>query len=294
MATSKAKKKGDKIEDNFCVCCQRVWVIDDFYKTDSEIYGIGYIDICKDCVNDLFKKDMKKYEIEACVYYMCARLDFPFIKKAYEAFLEKVTDMKTRNPFYFGIYLTQLNNIKSKKDKWTRFSDSNVELGQIKKLKQHEASLEEKIDNLKLIWGDFDTETIIDDLQFLEYRFEYWTGEEELDKSKETLYRDLCKVELTQRKIEENCGDTKSIQSQKLSLMKTLKLDNIQERKEYSLVEEMIESQIKEIEENEPCDIFDPKLREQNEDYLKIKEGWEDVKRCLKNLLLGHKDYNIK
>ena len=111
--------------------------------------------------------------------------------------------------------------------------------------------------------------------------------------SQETLYRRLCLVELAIRKKDENGQDTKEEQKQLLQLMKALEIDDFKNTKDLSMAEKIIESQIAWMEEEEPA--FHYKDLEKYKDFLGAESYWENhVKRPLRNLLIGSKEYTLK
>ena len=94
MAT-KAKAKSSVM----CVCIRdsREYPSDRFYEhRNTEIFPKGYIPYCKDCCNDMLQYYLKKTgTIEASMWYICALLDIPFIKRVFEKTQELNKDTDT-------------------------------------------------------------------------------------------------------------------------------------------------------------------------------------------------------
>ena len=100
-------------------------------------------------------------------------------------------------------------------------------------------------------------------------------------------------VELAIRKKDESGEDTKEEQKQLLQLMKALEIDDFKNTKDLSMAEKIIESQIAWMEEEEPA--FHYKDLEKYKDFLGAESYWENhVKRPLRNLLIGSKEYTLK
>ena len=74
-----------------------------------------------------------------------------------------------------------------------------------------------------------------------------------------------------------------------ITLMQKLKIDNFAENKDKSDIDKIIERQIWEVENTEPCEIID---RDYYKDFCDLGKDWgKDILRCVKNLLVGSKDY---
>ena len=123
----KAKTKAKSSVLCMCIKDGREYPSDRFYAHKNlEIFPKGYIPYCKDCCNDILQYYLKKTgTIEASIWYMCALLDIPFIKRVFE----KVQDMHVETDKFFETYYTYLWGAKSMKkalDTWESFSDSDV------------------------------------------------------------------------------------------------------------------------------------------------------------------------
>ena len=281
------------IKESFCVGCGRTYAIESFYKSPNPLHYNGDLPYCKECCNSISRKHLKDYaNLESAMWMSCAELSIPFIRKVFNG-LEDALSIKGkvgRGYNYVGNYLKIFTATKKAKDHWESFADTDVSFGDIVNVKKHDESVRNEMERFRLDWGYQE----IEDYQFLEYRFEYYTeGLGDLKPSQETLYRRLCLVELAIRKKDEAGGDTKEEQKQLIQLMKTLKIDDFSNTKDLSMAEKIIEAQIAWMEEEEPA--FHYKDPEKYKDFFGIGAYWGDhVLRPLKNLLVGSKEYTLK
>lgn len=281
------------ITESYCIGCGRPYPIDRFYKSPNPLHYNHVLPYCKDCCNRMCHDYIKKYgNLESALWMSCSNLGIPFTKRAFEALERKISekDKIGQRYNYVGNYLQSMNTNRKNSDTWESFADTDVSFGDIKNLQKHEESIRAEMEHFKLDWGNQEVE----DYQYLEYRYEYYTdGLGELKPSQETLYRRLCLVELAIRKKEEAHQDTKDEQKQLIQLMKTLEIDDFKNTKDLSMAEKIIESQIAWMEEEEPA--YHYKDLEKYKDFLGAEAYWEDhVKRPLRNLLLGSKEYTLK
>jgi hypothetical protein len=87
MAT-KTKIKIDSI--GYCCECKREYPIDKFYVSNANMLGNGHLNYCQDCCEDILKYFLKKKgTMESAVYFTCAKLDVPFIRRVYDSTIEK-------------------------------------------------------------------------------------------------------------------------------------------------------------------------------------------------------------
>ncbi|MGL5691025.1 MAG: hypothetical protein ACRDD8_09415 [Bacteroidales bacterium] len=277
-----------KIKEYQCLKCGFFFGEDSLYKAYNKTYKDGVIPFCKECVLEIIKANINKYTtLESGIYFACALLDIPYIKEIIED-CEKDFKVTTRRKDYIGIYLNKLEKVD--KNLYNGFCDSNVGLDQIKDISQFGRTMVEREKDLKIVWGSNKTP---EQYQFLEYRYDTWTKEiDDITTTQEALYRDLCLVELKHREAMDEGIDTKNLQAQKLNLMKTLKIDRIEEKKEED-IEKFLEGRIAIVEREKPSFYYEDKYK--NVDF----SGYEDymeahIKRPFRNLLMGTKEYKIK
>lgn len=291
-----------KINVCHCISCQRGYPIDRFYKTKSNTTFLpeGVIPYCENCCEDIFNYYLSKtQDVQEAYRFTCAKVDIPFIQKVYdtvsqynEKLMKNKRNKENPNEHMFKNYYMFLwgeKSIESDIDKWNDYSDSDIPYTAIVKSDSNDSENDDYI-RFELDWGKQSYE----DYQFLEYRWNFWTSDSPINKAQETLYRQLCLVELRKRKKESvsdgQLGEsTKEEQEMILRLMKELKINNFEEKKDKSLVEMMIESQIAEIEQTDPCETVD---KEYYKDYCDIEKSWgKQILRALKNLLVGSNEF---
>jgi hypothetical protein len=278
-----------------CMCIKdgREYPSDRFYAHKNlEIFPKGYIPYCKDCCNDILQYYLKKTgTIEASIWYMCALLDIPFIKRVFE----KVQDMHVETDKFFETYYTYLwgqYSTKKALDTWESFADSDVDFKDISGLTQSDEGIKAQIEELELNWGYQESE---EDYKFLEYLYNKYTqGIEFENPQQEDLYRDLCLARLEKRKAEQGKIDTDitKIQGRILTIMNKLKLDDFESTKPKSLSEQLIFAKIPMIESKRPWDIYNKtqeyKLSSKRRQYYK-----DLVLRPTLNSLVNNRDFNI-
>ena len=134
---------------------------------------------------------IKKYgNLESALWLSCANINIPFTRKAFEALERKIAEKdKIGSAFnYVGNYLQVMNTNRKNSDHWEEFADTDVSFGDIKNIQKHEESIKAQAEQFRLDWGYHEVE----DYQFLEYRYEYYTeGLGELTPSQETACSSL-------------------------------------------------------------------------------------------------------
>lgn len=292
-----------KINICHCISCQRGYPVDRFYRTKSNATFLpeGVIPYCEDCCEEIYNYYLSKtQDVQEAYRYTCAKMDIPFIQKVYNevtAYNEKQMKSKKKNKenpneHMFRTYYMFLWGEKSLEtdiDKWEDYSDSDVPFTTVVKT-DNQGELDDYT-RFELDWGKQDYE----DYQFLEYRFDYWTKDKVIDRVQEEYYRQLCLIELRKRKKESNRNEggigesTKEEQELIMKLIDKLKIANFEEVKQKSLTEQMIENQIYEIENKEPCEVID---REFYKDYCDIGKNWgKQVLRAVRNILSGSAEF---
>lgn len=259
------------------------------------------VPFCKDCINKLMTKYMSEgHSIEGALYLVCALNNTPYIaekvKKTFE-FVESESKRGSMVKNIFGVYYNGLSKEKSKHHLWLDFSSTDIDYkdiaSKIEKLEIQKGDIQQ----LELDWGK---QAELEDYSLLDYWFEELVEDRIVSKGEELLYRDLCLARLKKRKIEQyNPNSEKEvndniskIQTQINGLMKLLKIDNFQEKKQESIVERILESRIAIIERTKPAYHF--RDLKKNEDFLgRGKYFYDHIYRAFKNVLTGSKLYNI-
>lgn len=278
------------LKDSFCLGCNRMHDLTEFYESDNLYHANAVSPYCKNASREIMTYYFKQTgKLETALYFTCSIMGYPFLKEVFEAFKEKLATKKNigNSTNYFEIYYKEFKAMTNFEDEESvDFTMTDIALSSVTDIKKSEASLKLDMEGLSLVWGSKD----IADLQFLEYRYEVYTRDVLLTPAQETLYRQLCLVELSKRQ-KESLGDTTNTEQKMiLDLMSKLKIDNFAVTQEKSDIDRMLEGQIAEMEKNMPCEIYDQK--ELYKDYCGIGAYWNDyILRPVKNLLTGSKDY---
>lgn len=100
--------------------------ISNFYRAPSKsIYsGIGYVAVCKECIDKYYEEYVKKYkDEEEAIYYLCMLLDLPFSHGDYEGAVQHSS--KTGWKLYQSFF-KQLNSFGEVNSSGTCFTDSEI------------------------------------------------------------------------------------------------------------------------------------------------------------------------
>lgn len=287
----KAKSKSTVM--GYCVQDSREYPADRFYAhNNTELFPKGLVPYCKDCCNTMLKYYLKKTgTLEASMWYVCARLDIPFIKNVFEKAQEKHVNADKFIETYYNL-LWGGHSIKKALDKWESFADSDIDFKDIQGVVKTDEGIKAQIEKLELDWGYQESE---EDYKFLEYLYDKFTqGIEFENTQQEYLYRDLCLARLEKRKAEQGKIDTDitKIQGRILTLMNKLKLDDFESTKPKSVSEQLIFAKIPMIESKRPWDIYNKmqeyKLSSKRRQYYK-----DLVLRPTLNSLVNNRDFNI-
>ena len=290
MATIVRKER--PITDSFCIRCNRSYEIKKFYKSDNPNHANKVVPYCTSCCKEIYQNYFRKYgDIKLALWSTCAEIGIPFIQKVYDGLMEKVEKEKEEGTLsstynYWGQYYVTFLALKKKSDNWDCFGQTDVDRSSMTS-NDEETQRKINIQDLILDWGEQTDE----DYAFLEYRWGFYTDDIKLTPAQESLYRKLCIAELKYQKEVDEGGSGKEEQDMILKLMKTLKLDNFTQKKEKTLTEQMLEHQIWEIENTEPCECED---LEKYKDFCNIESDWfKYVVSAVKNLIAGTKEYPL-
>lgn len=281
--------KGTNIKpvESFCVGCGRMYPIEDFYKSPNPHHANGVQPYCKECSNQLVNEYLKKYgNMEAAIFYTCADMGVPFIKKMYDSYLNRIKEYKAKS--YWGNYTMgfQANRSKAEKEAWKGFDATDVDFRDIASIQKSEKAIQEELKELRYRWGE---DKSIQQLQYLESRWSAYVNNKELDVAQEQLYRNLCLAELD---IWESRDVDKAIKRQS-DMMKALGIDKFEVERRKTDVERMIEYDIWLMENEEPAEYYKDKGMYQ--DFRGIHAQWvKEIKRPILNLITGSKDYDIE
>ena len=279
-----------------CSVCDLQKPMDEFWDSTNPFHLNGKVTVCKSCAKEIFTHYLKQTgTMQSAVYLTLCFINLPFIEKCFNMMETKIrnreekTGVQKPDQDFVGQYINAMSISRKTTDEWHDWSATDVSLDSIGSIKKSQEAIKIEYERFKLDWGDQDVEAY----NFLEYRWDFYTTDASLSPSQETLYRQLCLVELAKRKKEEQGESTKDEQNMMLNLMKTLKIDNFSENKDKSLTEQMIFDQIVMVEKEMPCDRYNDQTKYR--DVEKIGKYMEDlVYRPLLNTLTGHRDFSIK
>ena len=290
MAT-KAKAKSSVM----CMCIKdgREYPSDRFYEHKNlEIFPKGYVPYCKDCCNDMLQYYLKKTgTIEASMWYVCALLDIPFIKRVFEKTQSKQVGSDKFIETYYNLLWGNFS-MKKALDTWESFSDSDVSFEEISGVTKTDEGIKAQIEKLELDWGYQESE---DDYRYLEYLYNKYTQNTEFENpQQEDLYRDLCLARLEKRKAEQGKIDTDmtKIQSRILTLMNKLKLDEFNSTKPKTVSEQLIFAKIPMVEEHDSWELYNRQKKYENDSQVR-KYLKDLVLRPILNFVCDNKNYNV-
>lgn len=255
---------------------------------------------CKECLGKIYSRYKEETSSsEFALFLTCMQVNIPFIAEKVESTFAYVTSEAKRGARVtniFGYYYSMLAKETSKHHLWQDFSCTDIDYKDIATHIEKRDIQKKDVEQLELDWGK---QSDIENYALLDYWFEELLEGRTVTKAEELLYRDLCLARLSKRKIEQynpeakgENEDVSKVQTQINNLMKLLKIDNFQEKKQESLVERMLESRIAIIEKEKPAFHYDDLKK--NEDFLgRGKYFYDHIYRPFKNVLKGSKIYNI-
>jgi hypothetical protein len=282
-----AKAVAVKPVESFCIKCGRMLPIEDFYKSPNPNHALGVQPYCKSCANGLTNSYLKKYgNMEAAIFFTCADMGVPFIKKIYDTFSARLKELNISS--YWGNYTSgfQANRSKAEKEAWVSFDATDVDYKDIVSIQKSEKALLQEKEDLKYRWGE---DKDLKQLAYLESRWSAYVKDKELDVAQEQLYRNLCLAELD---IWEG-NDVDKAMKRQTEMMKSLGIDKFQAERGKTDAEQMIEYDIWLMENEEPAEYYKDKGMYQ--DFRGIHRAWvQEIKRPIINLITGSKDYDIE
>ena len=258
---------------------------------------------CSSCSDLMYKKWKEESKSPEFALYMCCSMNnIPFLAEKVEATFAFVTSEAKRGAKVsniFGTYYRILSRESSKHHLWKDFSCSDIGFADVATHIEKRDIQKKDVEQLELDWGK---QSSLDDYALLDYWFDELTGEKALTKAEELSYRDLCLARLTKRKIEQfnpnattkqdENSDVAKVQKQIIDLMKLLKIDNFEEKKEQTFIERMLESRINDLEKHDPAQYYDDLKK--NADFCgRSKYFYDHIYRPFKNVFTGSRLYKI-
>ena len=275
----------NKNTESWCSSCSKPKEKKNFIVSLNPDHA-NFLPFCRTCINAKLKKYKEATGSDgAALYCLCAELGYPVIKEYYDIamkmFVEKPSS--TTNSNIFTMYHNTLRDMGFiVQGLW----QSDMELSDFIQMDKIEDDKPIDYDELNRLWGKFEP----DDYILLEEFFKMYTEDiPEMDTPMELRYRDLCKAELRKRKADEG-GDKAEIKEAENSIksnLNMLKLDNFSNNKQ-SDIEKHIERKAWMIENNKPCECED---LEKYKDFSNFGIKWDEIMRCVQNLICGTRDY---
>lgn len=272
-----------KATEYLCPSCRQVLTEGHFYQ-GLGIQNGGRIPYCKDCSIMKYNKYSAIIGEDAAAWCLMAELGVPFIKGLW--FDAKELSKRPSNDK--DIVYLYLKKLRESTKIYQGFWDSDTSLAQLMKDYNIVETNSMNLDVMRKKWGTYEDYT--EAYPFLEETFEEYTSNLlEMDANLERRYMDLVIAEYTKRKAQESGDPTKISKAQDIvtDLLKLLKLDKFQDNKQ-SDEEKRIERMAWIIENTRPAECED---LEKYKDFSGTGKMWDDLKRCLQNLIAGTKDY---
>lgn len=257
---------------------------------DGKLEDVMKLPFCKDCNNKLYQMYFDKCkDAKEALFYVCQLNNVPYLKEKVEKtfeYIESETKRGSKIKSIFGTYYSYLMRETSKHHMWQDFSDSDIDYRDIASHLDEVTATQKEMEQFELDWGKQEE---VEDYVLLQYKYQRYTEGKKLTQAQETLYRRLCQVELAIRRNEEENESTKDDQAMMIKLMQELKISNFEENKDKTDIDRIIERQIWEIENTEPCEVVD---KNEYSDYVDIDKKWgKHILRAVVNLVAGTKDY---
>lgn len=269
--------------------------VDKFTKAyNIKTYKNGYYPYCNTCIKNMLAQYIKN---TGCLvggfYYLCARLDIPFIKKVWDSIQDNPNHPVTPATV-LDLYTKALNNKSLKRpfEIWDDFSCSDA-LNDVEEARKSKEQSEQELKDFIFNWGKQESE---EDYEFLIYTFNrYAKNVEFVNPQQEDLYRDLCLARLEKRKAEQSNApetDITKIQTRILNIMNKLHLDDFETTKPKSLSEQLIFNKIAMVEQNNSEELYQRQKKYEKESQVRryIKDL---VLRPVLNFVCGNKDYSV-
>lgn len=275
------------IVEVYCIRCNRMLSVDQFYKSVNPLHTSGYLPYCKSCGHEIVQFYIKKYNtLQMAIYLACAEMGVPFIKSVYDQFEEMCNGYnKVRNFFGNYVRLLRTNQTKAQEERWKDFGGTDMDMKEIRNSVKSMVSIEAQLQELEIAWG---TQYNSEQLAYLEYKFTTYTDSLSMTPFQETTYRNLCKAELD---IYEN-NDLDNAIKRQTQFAKLLGIDAFDKQQQRSLTERILEAEIELVEQKEPAEYFEDKGL--YNDFRGLKRSYIlELLRPLKNLITGSKEYNV-
>ena len=276
MARQTIKEIEDKLVSISCGSKNQ----NNFYKTKDKFHKtFGKVPYCKDCVkNKIYPEYLRKYKSpNLAIYYMCRKIDVPYIHTAYQGALETIKNPKST--MYGEDYLVQayMQNIAfSENNDWgVSFDDSKgedkidgiVSFAEITKVKRNIKTsdidtnkydiIEYDTDDLIQKWGNYSNE----DLAYLESEYLDWSDKLNgiPDKSIDIMVKEVC---LQCNEIRKDRENGEAVDKKVATLQALLKNSGLIELQNENAEMQQVGVTCKDIELHRPIKTVDPELED--------------------------------
>ena len=148
------KAKAKSVTMGYCVQDSREYPSDKFYEhKNTELFPKGIVPYCKDCCDTMLQYYLQKTgTLEASMWYVCARLDIPFIKRVFERAQQQHVGIDKFVGTYYS-FLWGNRSMKKALDSWESFADSDVDFKDISGVTKSDEGIKAQIEKLELDWG---------------------------------------------------------------------------------------------------------------------------------------------
>lgn len=299
---NRSRQKREKEEDIYCRKCMQYKPSDDFFAAvNTFLDSNGKMSICSQCCEDIFNSQYALTKnLSGAIYNTCKILDIYYSKQAASGLETKINSLlsggkKINNVFgFYKMSLSGTANMSGMLPDVLTFIDegkANIDIELIADNPQDQKTLNQLIEE----WGEGRTE--IKDYVFLEKELVRWkSGYEYSNVSGDLLLREICWKSLEIREARKSPkADYKGLVKQLQELITVAGLSpKDMKSKDVDGSKRTIGNIIKEIEQNEPAEIFGEE-RDAFKDWQGIEKYFENyVTRPLRNFVLGSRDFSIE
>lgn len=288
------------IPQDHCHCrrCQKVKRSSFFHKAvDLTIDTNGFFSICKECVDELYKKVLESEygSVQKTVLHLCRKLNVKYDEAAIEAATKQIESSNWNADKFFGVYRAKLLAVsKSASDSPMNleYMDNPTIVTNEDYDNREEGFTEEDFNRLKSFWGMTYTQ---DEIAILEEKYMRWSESHSINtESERVLLKLICIKELEIDKAIAVNSSTTVLLKEFQELLKTSGLNpSSAVAAGTNKSQETWGNFVKMVEETEPAEFY--KDESLFKDFDNINEYWQKfVVRSIKNFITGSKDFNLE
>lgn len=282
-----------------------------FYQTkDKNRKYFGKIPYCKDCIKSIYDYYLKKYkEMNMAVYYMCRKIDIPYIHNAYMGAIENINNPNSKIQGEAAIVQAYMKNLAfSEQNGWGNTFDDSIGEDQIDGLTSYDVYT--KVKKNKKVVGTSENDDMYEvieyDTEYLQSKWGIYTNEELAqleseyldwaeklgfkngiigEKSIDVIVKQICYQTLEINNDRVNGSDVNKKVDTLTKLMNNAGL--IEKQKSNNEVERSIGQRIEDIERFRPVKEVDPELS----DVDNIKDLFAAFVGCMARSLNKSNEY---